>query len=215
MKFLITAVSLLILSATGAYAETMYVSEVREISFRTGPGMSHKLIKWLPSGQQIKMIKKGEGWSHVRLTDGQEGWALTRFLTKDKPNRLKLVFLEKKHNLLKEEIDALSRENDRLKIEYETVKQEFQKTKDQYVTLKNAYDTLKTESADFLNLQGMYTESKVKLETQTKKADRLEAKYNKLLKSELIKGGIAGAVILLVGLIVGRRTRRQQRRYMY
>lgn len=81
MKFLPLVLALLIASAGAAAAPTRYVTEELEITLRSGPTTSHRIVKMLVSGSPLEVLENLEdGWSRVRTRDGTEGWVLTRYL---------------------------------------------------------------------------------------------------------------------------------------
>ncbi len=53
MRHLVFIGVLLILFSTAVQAETMYVSDLVEITLRTGQGIDHKIIAMIKSGQKV------------------------------------------------------------------------------------------------------------------------------------------------------------------
>ncbi|MCP4686809.1 MAG: TIGR04211 family SH3 domain-containing protein [Desulfobacterales bacterium] len=141
MRWFIVTVTLLALTPSNIQAETMYISDIMEITLRTGPGRDNKIITMISSGQKVEILRRAENWSKIRMTDGKEGWVLNRFLTVERSNRLKLKALEKEYEALKvksgpliEEKSRLKKENARLSAalaarvqETETLKEEVEK----------------------------------------------------------------------------------------
>lgn len=117
MRWLILILSLLALTPTNARAETMYVSDIMEITLRTGPGRDNKIITMISSGQKVDVLRRAEKWSKIRMSNGKEGWVLNRFLTSEKSNLLKLKDLQGEFEKLKVESDPLHEEATRLKQE--------------------------------------------------------------------------------------------------
>ncbi len=86
MKKISTAVALsLALSGNAFCEETYYVNDILTITLRSGEGTDKKIIRTLKSGTKLDVIKvhKDTGYSLVRLNNGTEGWALSRFLVKN------------------------------------------------------------------------------------------------------------------------------------
>jgi len=79
---------ILILMYTEVRAEIMYVSEISKITSRAGPGIEYKVISEIRTGQPVEITQQGRWWTRIRLSDGREGFVLSRFLTKKKPNTL-------------------------------------------------------------------------------------------------------------------------------
>ena len=122
----------IVLFSTVVQAETMYVDDIVKITVRTGPGIAHKISAMIKSGESVEVLKPEEpekDWSLVRITNGKEGWVLSRFLKSKEPDGLVLDRLKKKHNALKnqavstiEENKVYKKENKRLNSELKTNK---------------------------------------------------------------------------------------------
>ncbi len=63
-----------------AQAEEVWVDSLK-ITIRRGPGTDFKISNFLRAGQAVELLSERDGWSEVRLADGEVGWVLTRFLT--------------------------------------------------------------------------------------------------------------------------------------
>ncbi len=119
MRWFIVILTLLALAPSNARAETMYISDIMEITLRTGPGRDNKIITMITSGQKVEVLRQAEKWSKIRLSNGKEGWVLNRFLTAEKSNLLKLKALKKNHEAIKIKSAPLIEEKNRLKKENE------------------------------------------------------------------------------------------------
>lgn len=112
----ILSVLLLLISGLAA-AETAYITDKLDISLRSGESVRHKTVKMLTSGTELTVLGKNPatGYSHVRTTDGTEGYILTRLLQKE-PGSPKLV------EQSGQKIAQLESENAQLKTELQTLK---------------------------------------------------------------------------------------------
>ncbi len=117
MRWFIVILTLVALTPSNARAETMYISDIMEITLRTGPGRDNKIITMITSGQKIEVLRQAEKWSKIRLSNGKEGWVLNRFLSKEKSNLIKLKDLKKEFEALKIKSAPLIEEKNRLKNE--------------------------------------------------------------------------------------------------
>lgn len=202
----------LLLFSTAVSAETRYVNDKMKITMRTEPGVDRKIIALLAVGQKVELLESGDEWTRVRLTNGKEGWVLSRFLTDKVPSRIELEILTRKHKGLLSRVSSLLEENKALKTENNTFRTELSANKKRLQELDKAYNALKTESADFLVLQSKYKKTAVKLAEQTKKADQYEEDLTKILWNQNIKWFLSGAGVLILGFIIGFSTKRQRRR---
>ncbi len=212
MKSLI--VFFIVLFSTVVQAETMYVDDIIKITVRTGPGIDHKIVAMIKSGERVEVLKPEEpekDWALVRITNGKEGWVLTRFLTPKEPDGLVLDRLKKKHNVLKNQAVSTIEENKVYKKENKKLNLEVKTNKEISKKIKSSYETLKKESAEFLELKSNYGKTSSKLIEQTKKAEKLEEELTSILLHQNIKWFLSGAGVLLLGFVIGFSTKRQRR----
>ena len=91
----------LVLFSAAVQAETIYVSDLAEIAIRSGQSVDHKIIAMTKSGQQVEVLETGDQWTKIRLSDGKEGWVVSRFLSSKLPCIIELEELKKKYETLK------------------------------------------------------------------------------------------------------------------
>ena len=98
MKNTYFLVFLLFFLAGNAVAETRYVSDVLEITMRSGKGTSFGITRMLRSGTAVQVLEvdKKSGYTQVRTKSGKEGWVLSRFLMNGRAARERLAATEKK-----------------------------------------------------------------------------------------------------------------------
>ena len=205
----------IVLFSTAVHAETMYIDDIVKITVRTGPGIAHKIVAMIKSNERVEVLKPEEpekDWSLVRITNGKEGWVLSRFLKSKEPDGLVLDRLKKKHNVLKNQAVSTIEENKVYKKENKKLNTELKTNKEISKTIKSSYETLKKESAEFLELKSNYKKTSSKLIEQTKKAEKLEEELTSLLLHQNIKWFLSGAGVLLLGFVIGFSTKRQRRR---
>ena len=205
-------VLLLCLFSAFVYGETMYVSDTLKLTLRTGPSIENKIIAVIESGQEMEVIKFGDEWSQVRLPNGKEGWVLSRYLTSDETNGIKLQRLETKHKNLMIQAAELLEENKGLKTENTRLSSELEAKQKQLEKIQTDYEALKTEATEFLTLKANYNRAASQLAEQTAKAKKLEEQVSSLAMNTYIKWFLAGSGVLIVGFLIGFSTKRQRRR---
>ena len=205
-------VLLLCLFSASVYGETMYVSDTLKLTLRTGPSIENKIIAVIESGQEMEVIKFGDEWSQVRLPNGKEGWVLSRYLTTDETNGIKLQRLETKHKNLMIQAAELLEENNGLKTENTRLSSELEAMQKQLEKIQTDYEALKTEATEFLTLKANYNRAASQLAEQTAKAKKLEEQVSSLAMNTYIKWFLAGSGVLIVGFFIGFSTKRQRRR---
>jgi len=165
-----------------SWAAKGYVTDSFRISLRRGPSTENKILKFLPSGHPVDILKTQEGWSLVRfLADDQEnlkGWVLSRYLIIRPPweNQTKLLLQE--NAVLKEKLARLESKRD------VALKQKANK----YVTLKTINES-----------------SQKTIQMLTKENERLRF-------SQKNRFFLSGALVLLCGLISGIIVGQQQKK---
>lgn len=202
----------LVLFSTPVLAENKYVNDTMKITMRTGPANDRKIISLLGIGQKVKVLRKGDEWTLVRLTNGKEGWVISRFLTDKIPSNIELKVLKSKHKALMAKAATMQEENSSLKAENKKLSTKLAAGRKKLQKTSNDYEALKRESKEFLELQSKFKASSSKLAKQTIKADKFEDELTKLLWNQNIKWFLSGAGVLILGFIIGFSTKRQRRR---
>ena len=187
----------LIFFAGISFAETVYVGGVMKITLRKGPGIKHKVLAMLATGDSLQIIENGRDWTRVRNTGGKDGWVLTRFITRDVPMERQVDALEKKNKDLTELLEKIMEEN-----------RDVEATRKKLAVIEDAYNRLKKKSADFLALEAAHEEMN---QAFTQQKDRILTLESRLSKED-IKWFLSGAGVLVVGIILGVSTRRKKQR---
>jgi len=210
-RFLIIAF-LLLASSSYAYSETLYVSDVREITLRTGQGLDHKILEMLKSGRAVEILETGKDWTKIRLATGREGWVLSRYLTSKPPAGLVLKKLQSEHEALLTQTSAIKKQISDLKLKNKTLTEDLSQSTRQLQTLQKKHDTLKMESTQFLELKEKFEQVTSELSEQTRKAENYKTKLNRIQLEHHIKWFLAGGGVLLAGFIIGISARRRKTR---
>ena len=182
------------LFAGSALAETAYVGGVMKITLRTGPGTKHKILAMLATGESLEILENGRDWTRVRNADGQDGWVLTRFITREVPLNRKVDALEAKNKALTDLVEKIREEN-----------RDFDATRKKLEYIENAYNELKKKSADFLALETAHEQMTQAFNRQKERVLLLESRLSK----EDIKWFLSGAGVLVVGLLLGVSSRKK------
>jgi len=99
------------LGAGAASAEDAWVRGEVRLNLRTGASPTHRIVGGVKTGDQVRILKRGENWTRVRMQDGKEGWIPAGYLDPEPPPGIKLGLLEAEAGDLRARVDALSREN--------------------------------------------------------------------------------------------------------
>lgn len=192
-----------------SWAQKVYVTDSFRISFRSGPGIEHKILKFLYSGTHVEVLETGEEWTRVRLLESEGGepfgWVLSRYLMTREPWELQTKSLLSENARLTERVALLEKENNELSVRDKRLAGDLDKVTTSFQKLEYNYAKLKKESADYLKIKAAYDSIK-------NRTDFL-SRENEVLKSAQVNKWFAtGALVLLCGLMIGVVIGRQQKK---
>lgn len=101
---LITLVLIFLLpSSLLAQIPTKYVTDDFKVMLRTGPSIQNKIVKPLRSGTAIQILREdaGNGHSQVKISSGEIGYMLTRFISPNSSARNQLARLRQQMQQLR------------------------------------------------------------------------------------------------------------------
>ncbi len=202
----------LVLICSVSQAETLYISDFLRITMRTGPGIDHKIIEMIKSGQTVTVLEQGPEWTKIQLPTGKEGWVLNRFLTPKPPSGLLLKKLEEKHAELSLQVTTLIDENERLRNENQKLDAELKTNSSNLEKVTDSYQKLKSGSAEYLDLKSIYEKMAMQLDQQKKRAQNVEKELERIQFHKNIRWFLSGASVLIIGFLIGFSFRRQRRR---
>lgn len=213
MKWLLiicTVCIVLAWDAAPAPAKTMYVTDLTEITVRAGKGVDYKILATLKSGTSVDVVEPGRDWTQVRMSNGKSGWVVSRYLTLEKPTVLELTALKAAADQTSREISELKTENETLETQNQQLSQQVEALKQERTEARTAYETLKNDSADYLKLKGEYDRLTRSEAQHRQKLAFLEKKAADADFSKAIKWFLAGAGVLLIGIIIGASMKRKR-----
>ncbi len=214
---IVLMVVMILLGSVGvdsAPAETMYVTDVLRLKLRSEPNDGGEVEQVILSGQSLEVVSETDTWAQVRLPDGAEGWVPIRYLTAQRTAQLKLDRLERQFDSQKTELAALRSENAELKKQTNRLKTDLTQSSRQAEEAQKAYGTLKEESADYLQLKSEHQTALKKASEQSGKVIVLEKELTRLETQRLVRWFLAGAGVLLLGIVIGFSAKRQRRKYL-
>ncbi|MGE4443320.1 MAG: TIGR04211 family SH3 domain-containing protein [Desulfomicrobium sp.] len=211
-KCLMLAMITVVLSVGAAHAQTAYVTDVFEITLRSGPTNSNKILKMLPSSTAVEVLRTDKDWSLVR-TQGLEGWVLARYLTGTAPAALQVERFARENETLRAEMAAMTEKSSATAGENQALLDRLNSAETELSSLKRRYAELEQGSKAYMDLKRAHDEL-VALQAETaQRAEALEMR-NRDLSGEtqfrwfLTGAGVVGAS-LLFGLILGRMQRKK------
>lgn len=206
------SITLCLLTAAFAAAETNYVSDLNEITLRAGPGLDYRVNRMLKSGQQLEVIDTEERWNQVRLPDGTTGWVFSKFISEQKPDSLAVKDLREEIAPLRTKLKALQEENQRLIRRNQDLAENLEDTKNKLENARKEYSELKEDAKNFLELKERHKELTKSLEEKEQRTKSLEKQLNDEFLTSGLKWFLAGVGVLLLGIILGRTSGSRKKR---
>jgi SH3 domain protein len=213
MKRIFCLGGLIWMLALACWGETMYVSDNLDIDVRTGGGTQYRIVALIKPWDRVEVMEHSEsGWSHVRLSNGKDGWMLTRFLTKERPPRPELANLQKKYQEILKNYEGIENENKELKRINQELTADLDAKEQSLGVTRSSFEKLKKDSSEFLEVKNRLDQSNKELAELRDKYGRLEETASKIRNNQIIKGLVIGGGILLSGFLMGLFSKRKQRR---
>ena len=195
-KHVVFTVAVLLLAGGFSHAEQMYVKGITQITMRSEPGVRHSILAMLESGTRLEMLQEKPDWSKVRLSDGREGWVLSRFVTEEKPEILLVQDFKEENRKLSDRVERLKAENAR-----------YEETQAKLQEIETKYKELKEKSENFLSLEKKHEQVKADFQQQKERIKKLEEQ----LDGQILNGLIGGAVGLFIGILLGLGSRKKRK----
>lgn len=188
-----------------ALAETAYVSDRLEVTLRTGTSTQHSIVRMLPSGARLEVLETdaASGYSRVRTADGTEGWVLSRYLMERPAARDQLgaateraASMELRVADLAAQVEALTGERNELQVQRDGLEAEV-------ADLRAELDNVRRVSASSLELDQANRELRTRVAATDQENARLRGEIAELERNTQRNWFLAGAGVLLLGLVLG------------
>ena len=206
MKRLIgIAVSAGLLLASTAYAEPAWVSDQFEITLRSGPSTSNAIQLMLDSGTRLEVLERDDeaGYTRVMTQGGTEGWVLTRYLMNEASAREQLEALTSQLTNANTRGSSLDSQLDAIKGQYDSASSRIATLEREKAAVENELAEIKRTAANVLAIRDQNTTLMDELAAAQIRADTLEQE-NRVLSSQTTRYWfVTGALVLVVGLILG------------
>jgi SH3 domain protein len=128
-----------------ATAQTVYVTDSLEITLRSGPGATRKIVKMLPSGSPLTILDQTQSWYRVRTQDGRTGWVLKRYVMQEVPKKRQITILEDKITTLEESQTQAEKTIQQLRSENKELSSALERTKKQLSNVSGDHQALRTK----------------------------------------------------------------------
>ena len=200
----ISVVALLGLSGVAA-AESAWVSDQFEITLRSGPSTSNAIQLMIGSGTRLEVLERDveTGYTRVRTQGGTEGWVLTRYLMNEASAREQLESLTSQLTNANSRGTSLNSQLAAIRGEYDTAKRRIATLEGEKSKLENELAEIKRTAANVLSINEQNQSLMDQLTAAQIRADTLEQENRALASQTTRYWFMAGALVLLVGILLG------------
>lgn len=96
-------------------ADTGWVRSYIRLNLRSGAGTQYKILGGVETGDEMRVLSRGESWTQVQTTDGRIGWIPAGYLETKPPPTLRLQQLETETATLRTELEEIRTEASQLR----------------------------------------------------------------------------------------------------
>jgi SH3 domain protein len=198
-------VFLLFFLAGNAAAETRYVSDVLEITLRSGKGTSFGITRMLRSGTAVQVLEvdKKSGYTQVRTKSGKEGWVLSRFLMNGRAARERLAAAEKSLAELELDNRKLTTAMSTLTEEKKTLASNLGNLEGQSRSVSQELTEIKRTASSALAIDSENKDLKGRLVSLERQLQTVQQENQSLKDRTARDWFMVGAAVVLLGIIIG------------
>ncbi len=195
----------LLFVATHLQAESRYVTDQFKITLRSGESATHKIVRMLPSGYELALIKSNPatGYSEVRAKDGKTGYVLTRQLMKVPSARDRLARAEAQLAELQQEPDKLTARLIQLQQEHHTLQKDYATVKKGKDELGIELETIRRTASNAVRIANERNNLRKMVARLTQEVENLKQENRELSNDSNQQWFMIGAGIIILGIILG------------
>ena len=204
MKTRIVLFAALLLPVT-AFAEPAWVTDQFEITLRSGPSTSNAIQLMVSSGARLEVLERDadSGYTRVRTQGGTEGWVLTRYLMNEASAREQLQTLTSQLTNANSRGSSLDTQLKAIRSEYDTANRKIQTLERDKAAVEQELAEIRRTAANVLSINEQNQSLMDELTAAQIRADTLEQENRALASQTKRYWFMAGALVLLVGILLG------------
>ena len=193
------------LVAGQADAESAWVSDRFEITFRTGPSTSNAIQLMVRSGTELEIIEKDSesGYTRVRTRGGTEGWVLSRYLMDEPPAREQLATLTGELTNAKSRGSSLNTQLGEIRSQYDDATQRIANLERDKSRIEQDLADIKRTSANAVAIDEQNKEFRQQLAAAEIQVATMEQENRELMSQTARYWFMTGALVLTIGFILG------------
>ena len=191
------------------FGNTFYVSDNLSALLRKGESLQHAIIRELPSGTPLEIIATNPetGYAHVRLSNGTEGFLLSRFLDNEKPARQQLSQAHAQLQNLRQENKKVAQTNQTLQSSLNEIEQQHTQDLQELEKLREiAANPLRLEEEN-LELKTLKEELQTQVNALSQSNIKLKSTYE---RQWFLTGALVVLISFLLGMFINNYARRRR-----
>ena len=195
----------LLLGTSAALAESAWVSDEFEITLRTGPSTSNNILLMVGSGTELEILARDAdaGYTQVRTQGGTEGWVLSRYLMSEPSAREQLETLTSQLTNANSRGSSMNSQLTAIRAEYDTANRRIRELEREKGAVEQELAEIKRTAANVLSINDQNKSLMEQLTAAQIRADTLEQENRALASQTTRYWFMAGALVLLFGLLLG------------
>lgn len=192
-------------AAVVAFAAPAWVSDQFEITLRSGPSTSNSIQLMIDSGLRLEVLERDaeSGYSRVRTPGGTEGWVLSRYLMNEPSAREQLQKLSGQLTTANSRGSSLDTQMKAITSEYDSANRKIKELERAKAAVEKELAEIKRTAANVLAIDKQNKTLMDQLAAAQIRADTLEQENRELSSQTTRYWFMAGALVLLVGIILG------------
>jgi SH3 domain protein len=214
MKRMLVILSLFsgIIWSDTVWADRAYVTDSFEITYRTGPGTNHKIIRMISSGQSVEVVREEGEWSLVKLPGGdEEGWVVSRYLISRLPWEVQAKALQEEAATLRAKLRQTDKDFGAASGQAQDLAAELKRKTQELDRLRKEHAELRSGAEGYLKLKTLHEAAEQNLSAARNELRRVVLENEEMRSSQLTRWFLNGALVLLCGLLTGALVGRQQK----
>lgn len=192
-------------ATSAAFAAPAWVSDQFEITLRSGPSTGNAIQLMVDSGLRLEVLERDadSGYSRVRTPGGTEGWVLSRYLMSEPSAREQLQKLTSQLTNANSRGTSLDSQMKAVKGEYESANNQIKKLEREKAAVEKELSDIKRTAANVLAINDQNKSLMDQLTAAQIRADTFEQENRQLGSQTTRYWFMAGALVLLVGVVLG------------
>jgi SH3 domain protein len=188
-----------------AVSATAYVTDQHGFNLRAGEGTRYRIISELKSGTALDVVSENQrtGYSKVRLSDGTEGYILSRYLQQEPTAALKLRKATARLTQLEQSPSALALMLDQTRTELAELKRKNKSNLAELVAAKAELKAIRAASKDTVGLMNEHKTLARRVNYLEQLTSQLQQVHAALLSDRRHRWMALGAGVFSIGVLLG------------